>query len=1214
MTPLLSTLRRERPWRTVLYGGLLLFFLCAPLARGGEPRRAWSAMGLGLALLAAVWAAWSYKRGRVEVWKSPVYLGLLVLLCVALLHILPLGRFLGAVSPAGALRWEEAVAAGAEADARTISLFPPETRRASLLVLMALAAFFLTVNTFTTRRSLVLLALGLAGAATANALFGMVEQFSGREKTFWYLGGSPYAVTGTFLNKNHFALLLEMGVFVAVGLALAAGLADHRRYRDRDSARSLLVKSRPYFLFALLLSAVAMIVAVLFSFSRMGTSCVLMGLLLLAAAVFRFQGLTWKGIAPLAALAGALVFAALEGLKSVWGRFEGLASGESMSAALRWDLWKSSLSLLGEHSFAGVGLGAYAYTSPRYESGPIPGRIALHAHNDWLEFLCEAGILVGAGLLFFFLAIGIRTARRILARRDPVARWIGLGAIFAVFSVGAHELFDYGLRMPGNLFVFLGVAALATLCGDTPGTDGGAPSPHLFVWRLGRQSGILFLLAGLALPAGFAWLLLPELRSGFPLARLEARLSERAPAFLLPPEEEARYRVELAGEALFPAPDTPTALMVLAEETARLANLDERKACADILSAELKRPVALEELEEPKFRPLRREAASRMDEEARERIGGQYEGASRLLGRACGLAPTNGHFLALFGQARERIGLFWGGVEEGAVREAFRLAHASYPRAGPVTRLCGQGAWRRYLRLAAASSPEERSALQEALGLFREALEQSPDASEEVFRTVWDVSPRPEVLTGLAPRNIRCLEALYRFLFQRRSFEACLEVLRAIDRLTADRPSAKASHSVDPFTFFRQDWRPKEIAALSVPKREIFILGLLERWTERRACLDAFQAALSRTEEAELALAREYLARGRYHAAETHLERILQTDPHNAPALLEEARVRNAFGDGTGAVRMLLPLVYEDLATDRSLFEEALKFLAGMRTGPAGAGLGPPPFPVAAFVRAGLLLKLGQSEEGEKELLLLLQKMREGEVGPWLQEPLAHFCLGQAQEARGAPIEALRSHGRALLLCPHHLGAAQSSARLLRTANALDLFFSGDPEENERLFRAVEDARVWLRSLRPLVPLETDFGGRLELLGYSIEPRILLPGGFFRATFYWYCNRDIDRDYSIVCRYLLGDELVFSYAHAIGDDGGEMTGWRVGEVAAITRQVSPTELAARQEGQRARPGCYDLEVTLRGGGTKAERLQPNVACRAPAFVIVSAASPEASEP
>jgi len=119
------------------------------------------------------------------------------------------------------------------------SVTPASHRRRELVLILCYGLFgYLVLRTVRTRRRAEILIVVVLASALFQAFYGMAETFSGHEMIFgrakrYGLG----SVTGTFVNRNHFAGLLEMAFPLSLGyllvkaryFAMEKGLSLRRR-------------------------------------------------------------------------------------------------------------------------------------------------------------------------------------------------------------------------------------------------------------------------------------------------------------------------------------------------------------------------------------------------------------------------------------------------------------------------------------------------------------------------------------------------------------------------------------------------------------------------------------------------------------------------------------------------------------------------------------------------------------------------------------------------------------------------------------------------------------------------------------------------------------------------------------------------------------------------------------------------------------------------
>jgi tetratricopeptide (TPR) repeat protein len=1275
---------------------LCLLVILAPLPVGGSQQWAWTGGGLLIACLGLLTGIRLFSQRRVLAGNALVYTLLSGLCLLSALQFLPLGQLLKQISPLARQHWLAAQTLGATVTAQSISLVPGDTASNFRLALLFLLAYFLLSNVFTTRHSLLALALALAGAATCNALLGIVTQFSTERQLFWYLRQatrSP-AICGSFLNKNHFALLLEMGLPVSVGIALATAFSQPKNSRKKDRFRQFFRDHYAPLTLGASCMVMVLLVALLFSFSRAGTFCALATLIVFAACALRKARRNPRLIGLFLAVSSALVVVGGRGLSNVWNRYEDVIAGDNLSGRVRWEIWRHSLDLLGDYWRAGVGSGAYKFVSPIYEPGIAPDKLAYHAHNDWLELLCEFGLPIGLLISLALILLLVHTGWRLYRQPETSLKWLGAGGFFALLAVAAHEFFDYGLRHPGNMLACLGCFALAHACGtrsktararrgagakvgttpprthetsDSPIAQGSsvASASALPSSRLPRSP---LHLAAATLAVFAAILLVAPLRSSRALTHLQARTAPSAPPSMMNQTAEMQYRLELTDQILRHSPTDSLALYQAAESTAILAVCRLKEAEAEILSNRLARKITVEDLDMPDLRHLRSTALREVSPELRHQVADALADSVAKFRVLCGQTPTQGHYLALFGRAMERAGIFNRQVPETELSAIFDRAGQLFPRVGTISLLRAEAEWRKWRRLQrAADSAQAEAQLETALARFADALEQTPKSAGQIYPLLWDEYLDPDTLRAVTPDYLIAHSALYRFFFEQRELEECLRELQIMTRLNDARVPDSELSERPPYEVARRDPRSKTELGVYLQRQNILLLGLLERWSERDQAFAQLQTAQKLASEEQLASAQSLFEAGQYARTRVLMRQILELDPLQPQALILQARTLQSLGLESDAIELLLRLVYTTDPVSAGTLQAALP-LAREPIAPPHLSSALPPFPVWRFLRSGLRVKLAclgtppdpaLLDQALAELKLLDAMLARQEVAGWLQTPTLHYLIGTGLEALQKPQQAQNAYQQALTLCPTHLPSSTALARLqtpevggqkskvgdqrtevggqksetaahptshipLPTSHIplptshIPLSTSHIPLPTSDVATATVAAATVAAATVPTstttpasqphsnVPTGTTFGGKLRLLRYSVTPRHIAPGGFVSITFVWQCLADMDRDYTISCQFLQGSQHIFSDNFRFQDCGTDMVTWRVGEVITITRQIAPAHLAASQNRRRILPGWVDLQLVPYAGGIRAHRLAPPVQCRVPAFEVASA--------
>jgi O-antigen ligase len=245
-------------------------------------------------------------------------------------------------------------------------------------------------------------------------------------------------------------------------LTLCLALYHWQKARDRMRRRSLREFFRhlgdPEMLKCslLLLAATMLSLALVFSFSRMGLISMLASLGIMAAVVWAGRsGGALPATLIILLIASSVAAAAWVGVGPVVKHFEELSHDDPLAQASegRLALWKDTLELIREHSWAGSGLGTFEFAFTRVQSHELAYTVD-HAHNDYLEFSAELGIPAAAFLFLAFLGISARTLRASRLARSSRTRALALGTLAGVSALLVHSFADFNLHIPANALVF----------------------------------------------------------------------------------------------------------------------------------------------------------------------------------------------------------------------------------------------------------------------------------------------------------------------------------------------------------------------------------------------------------------------------------------------------------------------------------------------------------------------------------------------------------------------------------------------------------------------------------------------------------------------------------------------------------------------------------------------------------------------------------------
>ena len=438
----------------VAEAGLIIAIWIAVLAFGGTSPPFFLPtqmiiLGLGVLLL------FVSLRTPLTTTRYPVTVPL-VLVALVILQILPLPTFQGS-QPSLPLYGAVGYAG------HVLSVAPYQTASHLLLLVTYLAAFYLVLLVCQNRNGKKRLVYALIALGAFEAFYGLVQYLTGWQQIFVYV--KKYYLeeaTGTYINRNHFAGLLEMVLPLTVALAL--GLAGKLRVAAQLSeakARNLLLATELFPLILSLFLAVTIFIALIFSRSRMGIISAIASLIV----IFGLAGssLPSKRIRTVSAalfFLGVIGIVIWVGSDPVMGRFEILGQEYSQAGENRISIWRDTLKLIHEHPWFGTGLGTFsvAYTSVQTV---FLNHLVDHAHCDYLEAVSELGLPGGIllfGSVFWIVARAVQDYRKM---EDGVDATVCLGCIGSITTILVHSIADFNLYIPANALVFTVVLALA---------------------------------------------------------------------------------------------------------------------------------------------------------------------------------------------------------------------------------------------------------------------------------------------------------------------------------------------------------------------------------------------------------------------------------------------------------------------------------------------------------------------------------------------------------------------------------------------------------------------------------------------------------------------------------------------------------------------------------------------------------------------------------
>lgn len=392
-----------------------------------------------------------------------------IVLAAALAQLIPLPPpLLQTLSPAtDAFFRNYDLAYGVEASSRPLSVAP----RATWLGIAFLASFLLFLAGLTRALShtgVRRLTAGIVAFGVVLALIGIVQKAVLGDHTymgmkiygFWTPESKLVVPFGPYVNRNHFAGWMLMGIPLAIGY-LCARFEDGARHvrpgwRNRllwlstpDGGRALLV----------LFAVIVMAMSLASSMSRSGMAGFALAALIVGARLM--LALRTTGARVLA----AVLFLFMLAVPALWlgagSTVERFSSDPVGSIDTRLRAWRDTRAIIRDFPLTGTGLNTFGTATVLYQTGSR----AVHfqeSHNDYLQLLAEGGLLLGvpiaAAIVLFVLAVRRRFRE---GGHDRTTYWIRFGAVSGILAIALQSLVEFSLQMPGNAAFFVVLLAIA---------------------------------------------------------------------------------------------------------------------------------------------------------------------------------------------------------------------------------------------------------------------------------------------------------------------------------------------------------------------------------------------------------------------------------------------------------------------------------------------------------------------------------------------------------------------------------------------------------------------------------------------------------------------------------------------------------------------------------------------------------------------------------
>ena len=428
------------------YISYLVIVAIMPLPLGLNRPWAWSLLEISVLSIFSIYLLSYVANPRpwpkaVEISRLPLFVLFLWLLYLYLQTVEFPAAFVEAVSPGSYFIYSYTLGS---LDSMAIALEPGLAKAELLKATSYTVLALLTLSLITTRKRVKTLAWVLFVVGFGEALYGLMSL---NGTLLW--NPTPNSTSGTYVNQNHLAGLLEMTIPLGVGLYLYKTRHSYTAHNFRQRLRNVTETLMRKKLHVLVMTTI-MFGVLLLTTSRGGTMALLMAFFVASCyARFSNMGNNEARLLPL--------FLGMSIVAIIWFGVAGITNKVAAQGIdeQRVEVWRSSTAIVENYPVFGVGGGSWKNIFPHYRSLEAGIGTYEHAHNDYLEEIVEQGF-AGVGLLALVLMLSLKQIFRALhVRQDPLAVSLLLSITTAVLAMMIHAIFDFNFQIPANMCYFI---------------------------------------------------------------------------------------------------------------------------------------------------------------------------------------------------------------------------------------------------------------------------------------------------------------------------------------------------------------------------------------------------------------------------------------------------------------------------------------------------------------------------------------------------------------------------------------------------------------------------------------------------------------------------------------------------------------------------------------------------------------------------------------
>ncbi len=329
-------------------------------------------------------------------------------------------------------------------DQFSISIYPFATTSSLALISSYIIFGFFLSRYITNKSRMLIIIIPIVLVSFFEAVIGFYQSFIA------YGISHSQGAHGTFVNRNHFAGLLEITIPLILGFAFSFNKHWHKGLKD--TLHSIKYSNDIFKQIPVILLVLFLLLALFLSKSRMGILSIFISLFFFYSNLNLF-GNKYKNV--LWFLTISIIFFILLifliDINPILERFKNINANQRIL------VWKDCIPIIKDFPLFGSGLGTFKYIYPLYKENLKIAVDYHYAHNDYIHLLVETGV-IGFSCLMIGLIILFKDAMKFLKyntqTRNSYGYFITLGALTGIVSILVHSLADFNLHIPSNALYF----------------------------------------------------------------------------------------------------------------------------------------------------------------------------------------------------------------------------------------------------------------------------------------------------------------------------------------------------------------------------------------------------------------------------------------------------------------------------------------------------------------------------------------------------------------------------------------------------------------------------------------------------------------------------------------------------------------------------------------------------------------------------------------